>query len=129
VSMDDNSLSDKVYSNDYDLVISDRGADVDPSEILEVLTSDFGNETGWSNAQYDKLFLEQMVTVEWGERIYLVQQMQKIAYKEAPYIVLLYKNRVQAIRSDKWASYIQIPESGCYFLNMSTMNYMKMHSK
>lgn len=122
-------LRDKIYTYDYDLVISERGTDVDPSDMLEVFTTDFGNETGWSNAKYDKMFLEQAITLDRFERVTLVQEMQKIVYKDAPYIVLLYKNRVQAIRADRWESYIQIPEGGSYFLNKSIMNYMKIRSK
>jgi peptide/nickel transport system substrate-binding protein len=96
---------------------------------LAVLTTDYGNEPGWSNARYDELFLEQAITMDQAERTAMVQEMQQIAYEEAPYIVLLYDNSIQAIRSDKWEGYIQIPENGCYFLNMSIVNYMNMQAK
>jgi peptide/nickel transport system substrate-binding protein len=127
--LDDSTIRDKIDAYDYDLVISEQEADMDPSDILEVLTTDFGNETGWSNRRYDKYFLDQVVTLDRAERADMVRKMQQIAYEEAPCIVLLYPNRVQAIRSDKWEGYIGVPVNGCYFLNKSIMNYMKMHSK
>jgi peptide/nickel transport system substrate-binding protein len=129
VTMDSGALSDKIYAYDYDLFIWGWGADVDPGAILAVLTTDYGNEPGWSNAEYDALYLKQAVTMDQTERTALVMQMQQIAYEEAPYIVLLYDNSIQAIRSDKWKGYIQIPENGCYFLNLSIVNYMNMQAK
>jgi peptide/nickel transport system substrate-binding protein len=129
VTMDSGALTDKLLAHDYDLFIWGWGADVDPGAILDILTTDYGNEPDWSNAEYDKLFLKQAVTMDQDKRIEIVQKMQQIVYEEAPYIVLLYDNSIQAVRSDKWEGYVQVPENGCYFLNLSIVNYMNMHSK
>lgn len=129
VTMDSGALTDKLLAHDYDLFIWGWGADVDPGAILAILTTDYGNEPDWSNAEYDKLFLKQAVTMDQAQRTAIVKKMQKIVYEEAPYIILLYDNSIQAIRSDKWTGYQQIPKNGCYFLNMSIVNYMNMHSK
>lgn len=129
VTMDSGALTDKIYAYDYDLFLWGWGADVDPGVILNVLTTDYGNEPGWSNARYDELYLEQAVTLDVPKRISLVQEMQRIAYEEAPYIILLYDNSIQAIRSDRWEGYQQIPENGCYFLNLSIENYITMKAR
>lgn len=129
VTMDSGALSDQIYAYDYDMFIWGWGSDVDPGVILNVLTTDYGNEPGWSNARYDELYLEQAVTLDEAERISMVQEMQQIAYEEAPYIVFVYNNTIQAIRSDKWEGYKMIPENGSYFFNLSIENYMNMKLK
>ena len=50
----------------------------------------------------------------------------KIAYDQAPYVILLYDRNIQAIRSDKWTGYKQIPENGGYFFNLTYDNYMNI---
>lgn len=129
VTMDSGALTDKLTAYNYDMFIWGWGADVDPGAILAVLTTDYGNEPGWSNAEYDKLFLKQAITMDPSERTAIVKHMQQIVYEEEPYIILLYDNSIQAIRSDKWKGYVQVPQNGCYFLNMSIVNYMNMQAK
>lgn len=129
VTMDSGALSDQIYAYEYDMFIWGWGSDVDPGVILNVLTTDYGNEPGWSNAKYDELYLKQAVTLDENERIKIVKEMQEIAYEEAPYIVFVYSNTIQAIRSDKWEGYKMIPENGSYFFNLSIENYLNMKLK
>ena len=61
------------------------------------------------------------------ERQAAVFELQKIAYDEAPYIILLYDNNIQAIRSDRWTGFKQIPAgNGLYFLNINFDNYINI---
>ncbi len=127
--IDDGALMDKIYAADYDLFIWGWGADIDPTTILEVLTTDQiggNNEPYFSNARYDELFLEQQNEMDIEKRKALVAEMQGIVYEEAPYIILLYDNNLQAIRQDRWEGFKQIPEAGTYFFNLTDYNYMNI---
>lgn len=133
VTMDSGALVDLIGSGDYDMYIWGWGADVDPSVITKIfVTSEWWNlnETGYSDAKYDALFSKQMTLMNEEDRIAAVQEMQKIAYDNAHYIVYAYDNYIQAIRSDKWTNYKTIPEGeGGVFLNMSAYNFMNMTAK
>ncbi len=129
-TMDDGALYDKIISGDFDLFIWGWGGDIDPSVILELLTTGqigANNEPHFSNAEYDALFLEQATMMDEKERQAAVFEMQRIAYDEAPYIILLYDNNLQAIRSDRWTGFKQIPaETGLFFLNINFDNYINI---
>ena len=45
----------------------------------------------WSNADYDKLFLQPQTTIDVQKRIALVHKMQQFIYDESPYIPLVYR--------------------------------------
>ncbi len=130
VTMDSGALTDVVYTGDYDLYIWGWGADVDPTVITRIFVTDEWwnlNETGYSDARYDELFYEQMTVMDEARRIAMVQEMQKIAYENGHYIVYVYDNYIQAIRSDRWTGYQQIPPGvGGLFLNLTAWNYMNM---
>ena len=103
---------------------------MDPSVITRIFITDEWwnlNETGYSDVRYDELFYEQMTVMDEEERIAMVQEMQRIAYENGHYIVYVYDNYIQAIRSDRWTGYQQIPPGvGGLFLNMTAWNYMNM---
>lgn len=128
-TMDDGALYDLIIAGSYDMFIWGWGADIDPTVIMQLLTTDqigANNEPGFSNAEYDRLFYEQQRIMDKLERQNIVFVVQKIAYEEAPYIILVYDRNIQAIRSDKWTGFKQIPESGGFFYNMTFDNYMKI---
>ena len=129
-TMDDGALQDKINAGDFDMFIWGWGGDIDPSVILELITTDqigANNEPHFSNAYYDELFLEQMTMMDETERQAAVFELQKIAYDEAPYIILLYDNNIQAIRSDRWTGFKQIPaDTGLFFLNLNYDNYVNI---
>ena len=79
------------YDPQFDLYVSDWIGYTDPGPTLTAFTTPMIgsiNETGWSNAQYDKLALQQETTLDLAERKDLIWQMQRIMYKQAPWIVL-----------------------------------------
>lgn len=126
VTMDSGALYDKIIEGSYDMFIWGWGADVDPTVILGILTTDQiggNNEPFFSNARYDELYLAQQTEMDEAQRQALVFEMQKIVYKEAPYLILVYSNNIQAIRSDRWTGFEQIPEEGAYFFNLTKLNY------
>ncbi len=128
-TMDSGALQDRINAGTFDLFIWGWGADVDPTIILGLLTTDQiggNNEPHWSNAQYDELYLAQQAEMDQAARKAMVQQMQQIAYDEAPYILLVYDNNIQAIRTDRWTGFKAIPESGLYFFNLTNYNYINM---
>jgi len=127
VTMESGALSDKVYSFDYDMFIWGWGADVDPGSILNILTSNYDYaETGWINDEYDSLYKEQSTLIDFDERKAVVDKLQQIAYEEAPYVILVYDNYIQGVNSADWEGFVQIPENGCYFLNMTDFNYVNI---
>ncbi len=129
-TMDDGALYDRIIAGDFDMFIWGWGGDIDPTVILELLTTaqiGANNEPHFSNARYDELFLEQQTLMDETERQAAVFELQKIAYDEAPYIILLYDNNLQAIRSDRWTGFKQIPEgAGLFFLNINYDNYINI---
>lgn len=124
-TMDSGALSDIIYTYDYDIHIWGWGADADPGTILTIFTTDYANETGFSNARYDELYEAQMKELDEAKRIELVQEMQKIIYDESPYLIYIHDDYVQAIRTDRWTGYKTIPdENGGLFYNLTFNNYM-----
>ena len=126
-TMDSGALSDIIAAYKYDIHIWGWGADADPGTILSIFTTDYANETGFSNARYDELYTAQMQEMHKTRRIELVKEMQQILYEESPYLIYIYDNFVQAIRSDKWTGYTIIPgETGGLFYNLTFNNYMTL---
>ena len=70
------------------------------------------------------MYEKQQTEMDKEKRIALVQEMEKIAYDEAPYIILLYDNNIQGYRSDRWTGIEQVPEKGTYYFNMTIENYI-----
>ena len=126
-TMDSGALSDIIAAYKYDIHIWGWGADADPGTILSIFTTDYANETGFSNARYDELYTAQMQEMDKTKRIELVKEMQQILYEESPYLIYIYDNFVQAIRSDKWTGYTIIPsETGGLFYNLTFNNYITL---
>lgn len=129
-TMDDGALQDKIDAGTFDMFIWGWGGDPDPSFIMEILTTNQiggNNEPRFSDARYDELFQAQPTMIDEAERRAAILEMQKIAYDEAPYIILLYDNNLQAIRSDRWTGFKQIPEgTGPFFLNTNFDNYINI---
>ena len=129
VTMDSGALYDNIVAGTYDMYIWGWGADLDPTVIMGVLTTDQiggNNEPFFSNARYDELFLQQQTELDPAKRQQMVYEMQQIVYDAAPYIILVYSNNIQAIRSDRWTGFIQIPENGTFFHNLTIYNYMNI---
>lgn len=94
---------------DFDVLLWGWGAGPDPASLLYVLTTDeipTGiSETGYSNPEYDRLFAEQIKTVDKAKRLELLSQLQEIAVRDLPYITLYYAQPVSAYRSDRFQGF------------------------
>ena len=84
------------------------GGAADP-DLLDVPTTDAiptgYSETGWSNAEYDELFAQQIVETDRAARIELVHQMQQILIDNVVYVIPYYAQQVQAYRTDRFTNF------------------------
>jgi peptide/nickel transport system substrate-binding protein len=114
-SVDPDSLTAAMTpTGDYDLVIWGWTSDPDPDFMLSVMTSDQFVEGGWSdsgysNPEYDQLYLDQQVVVNKDERQEIVWRMQEMVYNDRPYVVLYYEPTLDAYRSDRFSGFIESP--------------------
>ena len=103
-SADANTINSYVYP-DYkqDMFLWGYSGQPDPSfSLMIMLSNQIGdwNDCGYANASYDALYDEQATTVSVDERKAIVNEMQDIVYKDAPYIVLYYMTAKGAYRID-----------------------------
>ncbi len=91
---------------DYDVILWSWSSDPDPSFLLSVMTSDEisggGNDTGWTNPEYDRLYRAQAVELDPDRRRAMIWRMQQIALDGLPYIVPFYPRAVEAYRTDRF---------------------------
>lgn len=87
----------KVYLNsktsrDYDVARYGWIADyVDPNAFLDLWVTDGGNnDSGWSNAEYDRLIAEAGRTLDTRERFELLQKAEAILLDEMPILPVYY---------------------------------------
>ena len=133
--IDDGALGDKQYNYDgdeyapdFDLFIWGWGGDVDPNFILSIMTTDSienWSDCMWSNAEYDKLFLEQQTTIDVQQRIEIVKRMQEIVYDESPYIVLVYPENLEAADTTNWTGWVRANDGkGAWWYNTQPDTYL-----
>jgi len=133
--IDDNALTEKEfaydgvqYAPDFDMAIWGWGSDFDPNFILSIMTTgqiESWSDCIWSNAEYDKLFLEQQVTVDPQKRIELVQRMQQIVYDESPYIPLVYPLDLESANTGQWTGWVRANQNkGAWWYNTQMDSYL-----
>ena len=70
---------------DFDLILWGWASDLDPGFLLSVMTTDAiptgMSETGYSNPEYDALYVEQAATLDSERRRGLVWRMQEIVHR------------------------------------------------
>ncbi len=72
---------------------------LDPSTFIDVLTSTNGNnETGWGNAEYDRLSKLAMATADNSKRFEYFQQCEAILARESPIIPIYFYERNYLVR-------------------------------
>jgi len=84
----------------------------DPDYLLSVLTCDqrMGrSDTFFCNQRYDRLYAEQKLEIQIPARAEIVKEMQEIAYRESPYVVLYYDNQLEAYRTDRFTGWTVSP--------------------
>jgi peptide/nickel transport system substrate-binding protein len=127
-TVDDGLLGDRIYDNaDFDMFIWGWGTDADPTTILRVMTSDqIGNlsDSYYANKEYDQLLQEQAKLIDEKERQKVVYDMQKMLYEDAPYIILMYENAIQAVNTAKLEGWTKV--SDVYFFAFNHENYLNV---
>lgn len=80
---------------DYQIARAGWGGDYpDPNSFLDLAVTDGGNnETGWSNAEYDRLIAEAARTINPEQRMELFQQAETILLDEVPFIPIYFYTR------------------------------------
>jgi peptide/nickel transport system substrate-binding protein len=95
---------------DYDIMFWGWGSDPDPSFLLSVMTTDQiptgMNETGFSDATFDSLYVQEGQELNKDVRKADIWQMQQIIFDKVAYIVPFYTNAVQAYRTDTFKGWI-----------------------
>ncbi len=103
------------FNLQYDMFIWNWQPDVDPTFLLSVLTTDqipddYQDYTAWSDAfysnpVYDQLFEDQKNAMNFEERQAIVHEMQRIVYRDCPYICLWYPFSLIAYRTDAFMNF------------------------
>ena len=132
---DEGAFSDEVYDNaDYDMFIWSWGGDIDPGFMLSTFTTtqilNWG-DSQYSNPEYDRLYVRQAQAIDPAEpddttrRKALTDEMQKILYRDNPYVILWYNLNLQAFRTDVWRGYAMAPAGdGAPFWNFMRATYV-----
>lgn len=115
---------------DYDIAMWLWVPPLDPDFMLSVLTCaqrGNNNDSGYCNPDYDKLYLKQAQIADRKERAKIVNEMQKLAYRERPYIALIYPHTLEA-HSPSWTGFVPSPLVGSVN-NLSVETLLNAHKK
>jgi peptide/nickel transport system substrate-binding protein len=113
---------------DYDVIAWSWESDPDPSFLLSVMTSgeieNGGNDTGWSNPEYDELFDKQASELDPAKRREMIYRMQAIALRDVAYIVPYYPRVVEAFRRDRFRGW-RTDQPGLLFEDRSSLSFLE----
>ncbi len=123
-----------VYAPDYDMFIWFWTQDSDPSFMLAVPTKDNiegWNDTLWWSPETDRLFSDQDQAIDVAQRVPLAQEMQKLVYQAANYLVFAYPYQMEGYNSDKWQGVVPSPSDiegydGSAFYNYQNIDTYRM---
>ncbi len=105
-------------------------ASPDPDYLLSVpLTSQIGsnNDVYYSNPEYNRLYAQQATTVDHGQRVALVHEIQKLFYDDAAYCIMWYQSKLQAYRTNTWKGWRET--KGGIVYNFTRSNYLTVTPK
>ncbi|MFI5048520.1 MAG: ABC transporter substrate-binding protein [Gaiellales bacterium] len=103
----DGTKNPPVGYDGFDIAMWDWIGYVDPDFMLSVVTRDqwcSWSDTGWINADYDKLYNKQGVTVDRDQRKQIAYQMQQMVYDEFVYTQLVNEEYVDA-NAKTWTNF------------------------
>jgi peptide/nickel transport system substrate-binding protein len=98
----------KLLTPNFDMVVWNWTGYFDPGETLDnFTTSQLGieNEPYWSNAEFDRLAVQQSATTDPQQRKDVLWQMQQIFYEQSPWIVLTYPENLEAVNTTRWTGW------------------------
>jgi peptide/nickel transport system substrate-binding protein len=115
------------YTADYDLFIWGWSGNPDPNGLLQIfLCSAIGSssDSNWCNEQYDTWYDEQNAAQTAEERAAILDDMQQLAYDDAPYHILFYDANLHAYRTDRFTDWQKQPSAnGTPLYAYGTLNY------
>lgn len=130
----DTKLTDVIYAGDYDMFHWGWYPDPDPDFILSVLTcaqrppEGIWSDSYYCNDEYEQMYEDQKAILDLDERAAVIDEMQRMVYEEAPYVVLYYDTNLQAYRSDRWTGFVQQPtEGGDLLAGYGPVSYISIH--
>lgn len=91
----------------------------DGGEVFANLSDSF-----FCDKQYDAMYDQQSKQVDVAQRAETVKAMQKILYDQAPYIITVYYDNLEAYRSDRFTGFLPQPEpNGSLLFQYGTHSY------
>jgi peptide/nickel transport system substrate-binding protein len=107
------------------------GGDPDPMSLLSPFTTDqiasAVNDCFYSDPRYDELFKLQQRATDVTERKKDIAEMQQLFYDAACYHVLYYDSELHAMRTDKFAGWVnQPPDTGTPLFGFGYSGYMAL---
>ncbi len=109
----------------YDIELWGWAGNPDPNALLQIFTCDAIGSTSdsqYCNPEYDKLY-ELQLTQSGDERHATLAQMQNLLYDEAPYDILFYDANLAAYRTDRFAGWQNMPDSGTPLFTYGDLGY------
>jgi peptide/nickel transport system substrate-binding protein len=129
-AMESSNLTNQVLDGEFDVFEWGWFVDPDPGSMLNYLTCDQRgdwSDTWYCNEEYDELYEQQQSEIDEDKRAELIDQMQEIAYREAPYLLTVYNTNGEAWRSDEWEGFVPIPEpNGLRVIANDIHNYLNV---
>lgn len=120
IAMDSTPLNEQTEAGNYDIAFGGWNYGPDPDEDFAYHSCDRlptePEPTGltfnfWCNEEFEAAFQAQKTEPDLEARAELVREMQRIAYEEAPQIILFYDYAVEAYSND-WTGFGMLPASG-----------------
>ncbi len=112
---DDGVYYDKIWNYegdtfvpDFDIYYWQWDGYMDPGQTLDCWTTsqiEGWNEMAWSNAEYDRLDVEQNQALDPEKRAKLIRRMQEVMWEDAATIVTVFPLKLEAYRTDKWSGW------------------------
>lgn len=137
-SYDDGQLIEVAGKGDFDLYVWGWTPFVDPDPMLSYFQcnqlsldeSDFSNyynDTGICDPEYDKLYKQQNAELDPDKRLAIVHDMLTRFYKSVGYIVTATSPDLQAYRTDRFAGWVRQPaETGPVLFSNSSPSYWNL---
>ncbi len=111
-----NQSSDDQNAGNFDLAFTGWSVGPDPDSMLAQQTCKVvGTElsdSNFCNAEYDRLYAQQLAELDRPARQEIVQKMQEILYDNVSAIILTYDKALEAYRSDRFTGFQTQPADG-----------------
>ncbi len=100
------------YEPTFDAFYWGWGGDNDsPHFNLDVLVcGSFWQDSMYCNPEYDTLVADALKELDFTKRLELMHQAEKIALRDAPYLITDHVNTIAVTRNDTWEGYVPQPE-------------------